>query len=204
MSNAEITSDQIGYALKRISLDEYIDADQARRQNLDDARDLDLRDSQLNFFANPTDNVLVSNDRTAKTTMLLRGSVRSLRAQTLVRHETFLVPEVIDRQTVESLMYKRELAKVAIERIQVIEPSLIMQEQFRRKAYFIHSELTETHPEVDGLARILNEPDDGFLDSEEVDGKLNEIARLYLQIRREEYDHVVTTIKSIDFDTPHS
>ena len=204
MNNAEITSDQIGYALKRISLDEYIDADQARRQNLDDARDLDLRDSRLNFFANPTDNVLISKDRTAKTTMLLRGSVRSLRAQTLVRHETFLVPEVISMQTVENLMYRRELAKVAIERIQVIEPSLIMQDQFRRKAYFIHNEPTQTHPEVDGLARILNEPDDGFLDSEEVDGKLNEIARLYLQIRREEYDHVVTTIKSIDFDTPNS
>ena len=184
MDNHAITSAEIIPVLSGITNYEYILANEARSGGYSICDDPDIEE------------LLTEGYRHARTTQTLDGRVRSLAAHTLVRYETLTLPVQISQQSIEDLIYRRQVETISFERIQVTEPCRDRPTQFNHVGYF-NREQDDVHVVVEGLSRVLNDPEDAFLDKDEVHEQLRAVLKVYEQIQYDEQQIITSVIDNL-------
>ncbi|HEY8886195.1 MAG TPA: hypothetical protein VIM31_01700 [Candidatus Microsaccharimonas sp.] len=199
MTYSEINLETIRLAVKPLSKEEYDIADMHLRHGKH------LSDDFVEELARIPDSV---GDGVASFTpnygivrYELRGAVRKLAAQTLVRSESFVVPEVIKPQHTEYLMYGQPVDKEFYGALTMTEPKRPRGNIQKVTRFFVRRSPAFLVPEIDdGLDSFLNGGLIAPAGEEAFKLKLQETQLQIATIHRMEQDTVQTFIDSFKTD----
>ena len=193
MSHIEIDPYEVQAALKNVSRGFY-EAELARR-GLGE-RPIDEEDTG--------DNITTKGFRHVQTTTHLHGSALSLREDTLIRHQTFTLPEEITQRNVEALMYKRPLATVAFIAININELSVgfLGKERIKAPIVFAYKRVSQPehmrlHPETEGITRYLNGKLSPVDDTTHLEKILGETLKYIGNVRFEESAYIDSVLETM-------
>ena len=196
MSHSHISAETIVPSLKPISSLDYIYEHSRPRKGYSLIAGGDLAMLSGAQVEQGDDPLTFGQTDFAKTMHVLRGAVRSLRSGSIIRADSFVLPVEIDRESVENYMYNRDFARVAFGRIQVTEPNAFGRTPYAHSGYFRRSDPFMGAP-VEGIARILNEDADTFLDPEMMNDMRAATRHLVRQVRTAEGRRVDDFIQSV-------
>lgn len=102
------------------------------------------------------DGFISFQQRHAITTSRLEGSALSLNSQSLIRYQEFSIPEVIDKRSVEGMLYGRHVAKIAFAIIRINEPGVFKAVKTDMNGIFYRDVASSEPPLATGMTYALN------------------------------------------------
>lgn len=193
MSHPELSHNEIWLALRHV-----IGGEVETGSFLSPFRDLDSRRA-AGVSHDSIDVTSVYGLRTARTTALLKGKQGVvLRKGSIIEYESFVIPEDISRESVEHLVYKRQVAKVAFSMLKINEISVLQKDPVDSMPYyFVDYAPNRINVAVDGLERILNYPPELLRDNDTLGQRLKLTRFLVDQIREEERSYIDTELMNV-------
>lgn len=193
MSHPELTHNEIWLALRHVTGD-GVEAGTF----VSPFRDLDNRRSG-GVIDDGRDATSVYGPRIAKTVALLKGKQETvLRAGSTIYYESFLIPEEITRESVEALVYRRKLTKVAFSILKINETSILQKNLEDSMPYYFEDHYSNrVNVAVDGLERILNRPPELLRDTDNLEPRLKLTRFMIDQMREEERSYIDTELLNV-------